>query len=404
MWKRFVIVIIILIIIFGGVFAWDYVRNQLFKSYLAAASNPPLTISTVTAKAVTWHNQLTANGSIEAVNGVEVTTQQAGMIISIDFNSGQMVKKGQLLVQLDDSVQRAQLANYQAAYHNDVISYERAKALYDKKFESPQGLDSSYTTMKQAQAQVLQYQTIIKQMHITAPFTGKIGINEINLGQYLNPGDSIASLQQMDPLHINFSLPQQDLSLLNIGLPVSITVDGLANKTFKGIITAINSNVSDDTRMIMVQATVPNPELTLYPGYYCDVTVQLKKQQHFVTVPQTAVTYDLNGDIVYVVTPNKDANEDQEPSTPQAKNFIAQKAQQKAAEKVAAQQAANGKADTAQQQTLYAYQRYVKTGPRRGNQIAITEGLQAGDIVVSSGQIKLQNGSRVLINNNDALK
>lgn len=370
--KRMTIMIIALVVVFGGILAWNILRSVMMKAYFSKFQLPPISLSATRAIVTKWNPELPAVGSLQAINGVNVTSQNSGQIVKIYFNSGDVVKAGQPLVQQDISIDTQILKGYQASLNFNKVTYRRQLDLSKKGFVSQAELDSSLSQLQQAQANVAKTEITINQKSIKAPFTGKVGIRLANLGQYLNPGDPIAPLQQLDPLRVLFTLPEQDFSKLYVGQPILLSVDAYPNKTFSGKINAINSEVNVNTRNIQVEAFIANPNSLLYPGMFANVRVILPAIPHVVVVPQTAVSYDLYGDSVYVLTP-----------------IPTDKAESKKINK-----------DQPAQPTVYTpKQIFVKTGERQGNQVVITQGLSGGELVVTSGQLKITDNSTVVVDN-----
>ncbi|MCB1826983.1 MAG: efflux RND transporter periplasmic adaptor subunit, partial [Coxiellaceae bacterium] len=358
--KRFSLAIIILLIIFGGTFAWYVLRVILTKRFFATHQEPAVVVSTTIAKKETWHPNLKSVGTVQAINGVEVNAEVTGHVTKIYFKSGQFVKKGDPLVQLDDSVDIQTLNNNLAALRLDTLNYHRQKRLYKTGSTSKADLDSAQAKMLQSKSQVVSARVEIEKKNVKAPFDGKLGIREVNLGQYVTAGQSMVLLQSLNPLFVNFTLPEQFLEDIKVGQLVQISIDSQKGATFDGKITAINSSVDATTRTISVQATFPNDDNKLYPGLFADVNVIMPEQVGVVTVPQTSITYSLYGDSIYVVN--------------------------------------NGK-DKFDKSTLIAEQKFVKVGERRGTVIAVKKGVNAGDQIVTAGQLKLHPGSRIKINN-----
>ncbi len=348
-----VIVVIIATVVFNLVF-----RN-LVTEKLKTRQRPVPHVSAVLALSETWHPKLDSVGSLEAINGVTVTTETSGIIMDIGFTSGVSVKKGDYLVQIDNSLDIQNLKNNQAQLTLAQLDFNRKEKLYRTSAISRSDYDNSLAELKQAQAQVDKTLVEIAEKRIQAPFSGMVGISQVNIGQYLTPGDPIVTLQALDPLYVNFSLPQRYLSKVHQGQAVSLTSDAYPGKTFFGKVTAVNSIVSDNTRNLDIQATVANPDFILYPGLFVDVQLHLPQQEKVVSLPQTAVDYSLYGDIVYVIT----------------------------------SQSKNGKkVDVVQQ-------RSVKVGVREGNKVQIISGVKEGENIVSDGQLKLSNGAEVIVDN-----
>ncbi|MDF2529599.1 MAG: acriflavin resistance periplasmic protein [Gammaproteobacteria bacterium] len=358
--KRLIIVVSVLILIFGGIFGFRIFVDYKINSYMAHMQMPPAVVSVTTATTATWQPSIASVGTLEAVQGVNISSQVSGIVKEIDFSSGQMVKKGQVLIKLDTDVLKAQLQGDIAAQKLAQLNYDRSVRLYKVGAVAKADLDSDLSTLQQDQANTAQTQQEIAQKIITAPFSGKLGIRQINIGQYLNPGDVITDLQTVDPIYVNYTISQQDISKLTIGQDVTITVGTYPGVIFKGKINAIDAEVSNDSKSIAVQALVKNdnPQAMLYPGMFADVTTLLPQQENVVTVPQIAIAYTLYGNSVFVVTD---------------------------------QAGKDGKS------TKIAKRVYVTTGDQRGDEVAILQGIKAGDVIVTDGQIKLQDTNPVTI-------
>ena len=351
------VLLIFVVLVLGGIYFF-LVLQPLKKKF--AGMKPPLTtVSILPATAQTWKPSLRSIGSVVAIQGVSVNNELAGVVTQVAFESGAVVKKGDLLVHLDTSSEDAQLKGLQAQVNLAKTTLDRAQNLLARKVNSQSDLDTAKAQYDQAQSAVLNIQATIDKKVIRAPFNGRLGIRQINVGQYLAPGTPIVSLQSNDPIYIDFSLPQQNLTDLKIGQPVTATTDAQPGKTFTGKITAIDSTVDPATRNIPIRATFPNPDGKLQPGVFVNTAVQLPEQHAVVTVPQSAITYNPYGDIIYV------ADKDQKTGH------------------------------------YFARQQFVEIGETRGDQVAVLKGIKAGEEVVSAGAMKntLQNGAEVLVNN-----
>ena len=379
MTKRMIIVVAVLIVVFGGIFSYDFIRTLLVRHFVQNFQPPPVTIATTTATTTDWQPTLAAVGSLTAVNGVNVTTEVNGMVVAIHFKSGEKVETGQPLVQLDDSADIQDLKNNQAVLALDKIDFSRKTTLYHRAAIAKSDYDQSLANLQQAQAQVNKSEVLVGKKNIRAPFAGKLGIRQINLGQFINAGDTIVNLQSFDPLFVDFSLPEKYLQSLSIGQSISISVDAYPNEKFVGTITAMDSAITENTRSIHVRASVANKDSRLYPGSFAGVTIYLPQKKSVVVVPQTAVTYSLYGNTVYVVNTTKP------PTT-----------------KTSPTKSSSSAAPTETKQ--YAYQRFVTVGDSKDNQVVIESGLQAGETVVVAGQNKLQEGTQVVIDNSVKLQ
>ncbi len=369
--KRMIIMLIGLGILFGGIFAFQVFKTFMMNKYLKGNTAPAVTVSTIEAKNEAWDPKMKASGSLRAIKGVNVTSEIAGLVRTIQFIPGANVKKDELLVKLNDDAEVAQLNALVAAADIAKITYERDKAQFEVHAVSKQTLDNDAASLKGAIAQVEQQKAVVAKKIILAPFTGRLGISSVNPGQYLNPGDPIVTLQTLDPIYVDFYLPQQALKQIAKGQAVTITSDTYPNQVFKGKITTINPLVDVATRNVQVEATVSNPKQILLPGMFATVDVSTGKPQQYLTLPQTAISFNPYGEIAYIIKEN-DSQKDKNG------NLIKDKA---------------GKP------ILVAHQTFVKVGETRGDQVAVLSGIKPGDIVVTSGQLKLKNGSTVVINN-----
>lgn len=349
------LVISLLILVFGGIFLFDFAKTILIKKFFAGFKPPAVTISAVQAKVETWQPLLQTVGSLKAVKGVDLTAEVAGTVSKIYVQAGDEVQEGQTLIDLDDRIDQQSLANFQAQLELTQSMFKRQEVLIKEHAISKQDFDQASANLKQAQANVNKEEQMIAQKHIVAPFAGKLGIVRVSIGQYLTPGTNMVSLQAMDPLYVDFALPEQHLSELTLGEVVHLQVDAYPKESFTGKITAINSKINEQTRSVDLQATIPNPEAKLIPGLFGHLEVLLAQPEKLVTVPTTAITSSLYGDTVYVV-------------------------EEKNAQKM-------------------AHQRVVILGETRGKEVAIQKGLSAGELVVTSGQLKLHDDSEVIIDN-----
>jgi len=348
-------------IVFGLLFAWFLCKKILFMYFMSHYVPPPVTISASIATAKTWQSTIQSVGTLTAVNGVDISAQVSGIVKEIRFESGQFVKKGDILVLLDTGIEQAQLKDNQAQAKLAELNYDRNRGLTIRHVVSQSQLDTFSAQLDEALAGVEQTQAKIQQKTITAPFDGKIGIRTIDLGQYVSAGTAMVTLQSLNPLYVQFNLPEQYLHYIYLQQPIEVNMNLPGGKIIKGVITAINSKVDQTTRNILVQATLPNDNLEFYPGMFAFIKVLLKEEKSVITLPQTAISYSLHGDSVFIIK-------------------------------------AEGK-DSHKKPLLNAYRQYVKVGERREGEIAILEGIHVGDQVVTSGQLKLQNGTHVVIDN-----
>ncbi|MGG6897255.1 MULTISPECIES: efflux RND transporter periplasmic adaptor subunit [Rhizobium] len=359
--KRMVIMLIVIGLILGGIFGFQAFKNRMIAAYLANLKAPPQTVSTIPAAMSPWQTTLQSVGSFNAVEGASLSAQVQGIVQKIGFQDGQDVKSGDLIVQLLADQQMATLQQYQASAANAQIAFERDSKLIKANTIAQSQVDTNLANLKAAQAQVAAQQALVDQYSIRAPFDGHLGIKLVSLGQYLAPGTAVVTLQSLDPIQFDFSMPQQALSQLKVGQSVSATVDAYGSEAFDGKITAISPLVDTLSRNLTIRATFANADRKLLPGMFGNVSVVIGEPQDYIALPQTAVTINPYGNVVYVVT-EKGKGQDGKPQ-------------------------------------LVANQKFVSTGQARGDQIAVTKGLNVGEVVVTSGQLKLSNGSPVIINN-----
>jgi len=349
-------------IIFGLIFGWKLFVSIMTKRYIASMSAPAVAVSTVTAEETLWQPTIESVGSIRAPLGVNVTTELAGMVQKMLFTPGSQVKKGEVLIQLNADAELGALHALQAQVELAKITYARDQAQFKVHAVSKQTVDSDEWNLRNLQAQVEQQKATVEKKTIRAPFDGRVGINNVSPGQYLNVGDTVTTLQALDPIYADFNLPQQTLAQLRMQQSVKVYTDTYPEKTFTGKVTTIQPLVDSNTRNVLTEATLPNPQALLIPGMFVRVVIDVQSQRKYVTLPQTAVSFNPYGDIVYLV---KDKGEKDKENKP----------------------------------VLYVEQVFVTRGDTRGDQVAILKGVKPGDVVVSSGQLKLKNGSKVFINN-----
>jgi membrane fusion protein, multidrug efflux system len=374
-----------MLIMIGGVLLLTAVLAFGFflhiKKLIASAPKPgPQTVSTTEVKTLEWQPQLAAVGTIVPVRGVDVTTEIAGLVRTINFKSGQEVKAGELLVQLNADSDIAQMQSLQAAADLSASVLARDKQQLDAQAISQAQVDNDMADLKSRRALVAQQAALVAKKTIRAPFAGKLGITTVNPGQYVNPGDKIVTLQTMDPIYVDFYLPQKNLGSLTIGQVVNVATDGFPGILFPGKVNAINPKVDTTTRNILVEATLPNAKRQLLPGMFANANVDVGEKKRYLTLPQTAITYNPYGSTVFILQSASAAS--------------AAAAGGSAPASAAAPAPAASGADN-----LVARQVFVTTGETRGDQVAILKGLQEGQLVVTSGQLKLKNNTPVIIDN-----
>lgn len=361
MTRRMVIMLVVVGLVLGAVFGFEAVRSYMVKKYMATAPPPPVAVSVVRAGLQEWQPHVSAVGTLRAMLGVDVTSEVSGLIQRTHFVSGQDAFRDQLLVQLDADTEIAQLRSLEASYELSKTVLERDRKQYAVKAISRAALDASVADARVKGAQVAQQKTVIAKKFIRAPFAGRLGIGIANPGQYINPGEKIVTLQALDPIFLDFYLPQQNLSRIKPGQELNVSSDSFPGRVFRGTITAMDPRVDQNTRNFQVEATLGNPEHLLLPGMFASVEIRTGRAERHITLPRTAVTYNPYGVTVYL---------------------LEEKGRDKSGKPV-----------------LTARQTFVTVGPSRGDQVAILKGVREGDLVITSGQQKLKSGSRVFVNN-----
>lgn len=345
------------------------------RALIAAVPKPGAqTVSTVEVQKLKWQSQFAAVGTLNPVRGADLSTEVAGLVRNVHFKSGQDVKAGALLVELNADSDIALLHSAEAAAAQAAIVLKRDQAQLAVQAVSQAQIDADTNDLKAKRAQVEQQAAVVAKKSIRAPFAGRLGITTLNPGQYVNAGDKLVTLQTLDPIYVDFTLPQQQLAGLAVGQVVNLAVDTFPDQAFTGKINAISPKVDAATRNVQVEATISNPKQLLLPGMFATVKIDIGGSQEQLTLPSTAVTYNPYGSTVFVVKPA-------EPP------------------KAGAAGAPAPAATPSDKPQLVAQQVFIETGPTRGDQIAIVKGLQAGQMVVSSGQNKLKNGTPVAVDN-----
>ncbi len=357
--KRTSVLIYSLLFLFSAVFAWGLVMRYFMHKALSKMTQQTAVVTATKVKLTQWQPYLQATGSLLAEQSVDITSQQPGQITQIDFESGQAVKQGQILLQLDHAVDDANLNSAQAQLALDKGNYERAKKLMPSKSISVVDFEQIKSQYEQALATVEKMRALLKQETITAPFSGKVGIKKINVGQFIQPGAVIAHLENTRNLLLHFTIPAQDINQVHINQAITVSVANASQQQFHGRVFAIDPGVDADTRSILIEAKVPNIESKLWPGSFALVKIKLPLKKSVIIIPKTALTYSMYGDYVYVVTHDKSVSR--------------------------------------------AKQELVQTGPFSQMGVIITSGLKEGDVIITSGQNKIHNGQAVKIDNSAAL-
>ena len=355
----FGIVALLLLVVVGALYGYDRMRSHMTAQFFASMTPPPVPVSAAQVVRSDVPQFLTGIGSVAAVHEVTVAPEVGGRVTQISFQAGGTVQAGDLLVQLNDKPEQGDLANYRAQARVAELNLERSKELVKRQFTPQQTVDQNQAALDQANAGIAKTQALIAQKQIRAPFAGQLGIRQIEVGQYLNAGGPVVTLTDLDSLYINFTLPEQARSRLAVGQTVQVRVDAFPGRTFDAKLTTIEPQVSADMRTIKLQATLSNPDHLLLPGMFANAAVVMPPHAGVLTVPETAVDYSLYGDAVFVL---REGGRD-----PQGKPF------------------------------LTATRTFVKTGEHFDNRVVVLSGLEPGDKVAASGQLKLTNGARVVI-------
>lgn len=364
----FIAVLTFLVTLGGGLGYFQFVlKPNMIKQFILKAPPPPATVAVTTAASETWANRLPAIGTFRAFQEINIAPQIGGVIVAVRVESGQDVAKGDLLFEIDNSVEQADLKNNLAVLKNAELALERQRRLIQRGNTAEAKVDSAEAERDSAAAAVERIRAIITQKMLTAPFSGRLGIRKLDLGQYVSPGTSLITLQQLDPIFVDFPIPEKSLDLLKPGQVIEVEVDAYPGQIFRGAVKTIDARVANDSRNVWVRGQFDNKKLQLLPGMFANVNVIAGRDQKVVTLPRTAITYSLYGESVFVVS--TDAHDP------------------------TAAQAAPGGAD----RVMKIERKPVRTGATVEDRIAITEGVDPGTIVVSEGQLKLQSGARVRI-------
>ena len=359
--KRMILMLVLVTIALGGIFGFETFRAKMIKQFLSGFGKEAQTVATTVAVAQQWQPQLQAVGTLRAVNGADLSLEVAGIVDQIEFKSGDDVKAGTPLLTLRAEDDVAKLHSLEAMAELARITYERDQKQFKVEAVSQQVLDTDAANLKNDLALAEQQRAIVEKKVVKAPFDGRLGIRQVDIGQFLNAGTKVVTLQALDPIFIDFTLPQQAVAQLRFGEKVKAQVDAYPGQSFDGELTAIDPKVDDATRNLQVRASFKNPDHRLMPGMFATVSIDTGSPQQYVTLPQAAITYNAYGSTVFLV-------EDK------------------------------GKDDKGKQM-LQVRQTFVTTGDARGDQIAVLKGVKSGEQVVTAGQVKLHNGSPVVVNN-----
>ena len=387
--KRWLILILAIVAVIAVVGGTKALQLKAQFAGFASQPEPSATVSTTKVGMTDWNSQLNAVGSLRAVRGVDLAVESAGLVQAVRFNSGQDVQQGTVLLELVSESDRARLVSLVTARDLAEANFKRAEAQAAEQIISTAELDTARATQLAAAAAVREQQAEIVKKTLRAPFSGRLGITRISAGQYLTPGSPVVTLQQLDPIHADFTVPQSALGQISVGQTVTAAADN--GPQLSGTIVAIEPAVDTGTRNVKVLATLPNPDGKFLPGMFVKVQVASGAAQQYLTLPATAVTFNPYGETVFVIMDGE----------AYAKEM---------AEKAKASGTAPAEGDTSAppappavddkgNRRMVAKQVLIETGPTRGDQVAVLKGLKAGDVVVTSGQLKLKNGLKVLVDN-----
>jgi membrane fusion protein, multidrug efflux system len=354
-----IVVVLLVALVVGGVFGWQAFVGSFFKKFMEQAASAPQIVSTVTAARTSWQAQVRAIGSLRAVRGADLSAQASGVVDAIAFDSGNDVPAGKVLLKLRPNDDFAKLDQLEAAAELAGQTLKRDQEQFTAQAVSQAVIDTDVSTLKAARAQVIAQRALIEEKIVKAPFAGRLGIRQVDLGQYLAAGTTIVTLQALDPILIDFYVPQQALKDVRPGQAVSASVDTFPGVAFPGVIESINSKVDSASRNVQIRASFANADHRLVPGMFASVSIDAGSATNEITLPQTAITYNPYGNTVFVVEHGTSGGKPR---------------------------------DTVQQ-------RFVKLGATRGDQVAVLSGIAPGDVVVSAGQMKLRNGTAIAVNN-----
>jgi membrane fusion protein, multidrug efflux system len=360
--KPLIILLVAVAVIMGGIYGWQqFVAKKFIGPMLKSMATAPQTVSTTVAASSSWQAQTQALGSLRAVRGSDLAAQASGVVDKIHIDSGTEVPAGTVLLTLVPNDDPAKLAQLEAQAELAAITYKRDQEQLAGQAISQATVDADASSLKSARAQVVAQQALIEEKTVRAPFAGRLGIRQVDQGQYLSAGTTVVTLQALDPIFIDFYVPQQALSFMKVGETVAATVDAYPGANFAGKIVSINSKVDSASRNVQARASFTNADRRLIPGMYANVAIDNGDATRQITLPQSAITYNPYGDTVYIVQKN-------------------------------------GTDDKGNAQ-LTVLQRFIQVGDTRGDQVAVTSGVAAGDEIVTAGQLKLRNGSPIVINN-----
>ena len=358
---RMIVMLIVAAALLGGVVWFQHFKQTMIAKGIKGQSNPPQTVSTIVAQESVWQPTVEALGNLRASRQANLSAEVGGLVTAIHFVSGKKVQAHAPLVELNAAPLKAQLAQLEAQAALAEINLKRDQEQLKVQAVSQALVDADAATLKSLRAQIAAQKALIAQKTVRAPFAGQLGIRQVDLGQYLAPGTPVITLQQLDPMELDFTVPQNQIDLVRLGMQAKVTTSAVPGKTYSAKVTAIEPQVDTNTRNLKVRARIPNPKGELLPGVFATARLDEGAPRRYITLPNAAISYNPYGATVYVVkTEGKGAD-----GKPQ----------------------------------LVAEQRFITPGPTRGDQVAILKGVNAGETVVTAGQLKLRNGSLLLVNN-----
>ena len=360
--RRMIIMLCGVFLLLGLIFAFNQFKTFMIKHFISAAGLPPAAVSTMAITSEPWQLKLSSVGNMRAFRGVDLSTEIGGLVQTVPVKSGIDVKEGDLLIKLNDASDVAQLNSLKALAELAKVLNERDKQQLAIQAISKNVYDTSKADAKSKQAQVEAQIALVAKKNLKAPFSGRVGIVAINPGQYVNPGDKLLTLQTLDPIFVDFNLPQSNAEQIQVGQEIVVTTDAFKGTSFTGKITAVSPKVDTNTRNIQIEAQVANPDKKILPGMFANVNINIGEEVKLLTLPQTAITYNPYGSTIFIAKPT-------------------------------------GKKDKQGKPALEAQQVFVTTGQTRGDQVSILKGVDEGATVVTSGQLKLKNGTPLIINN-----
>jgi membrane fusion protein (multidrug efflux system) len=360
--RRMTMMLCCVFLLLGLIFGFNQLKTFMIKYFISGMGLPPATVSTMVVETTAWQPKLSSVGNLRAYRGVELGTEIGGLVQTVPIKSGMDVKQGELLIKLNDTSDLAQLNSLKALADLAKVINERDGQQLEIQAISKNVFDTSKADAASKQAQVEQQTALVAKKNLKAPFSGRVGIVMINPGQFVNPGDKLLTLQTLDPILVDFNLPQSNAAQIQVGQEIILTTDAFKDTSFSGKITAVSPKVDTNTRNIQIEARLANPDKKILPGMFANVNIKLGDEVKLITLPQTAVTYNPYGSTVFIAKPTSKKDKQGKP-------------------------------------VLEAQQVFVTTGSTRGDQVAILKGLEEGSTVVTSGQLKLKNGTPLIVNN-----